>query len=1054
MKSIKSAVSFLAVLVLFTPPTLAQGTTGTLSGIVMDEEGNVVPDAAVTITNLATGAVRVVASGPRGRYEAAGLAPGSYSVRVEQVGFGTSVQTGVEVGLGTNVVVETTLKVGTVEEEIVVTAEVSGIDRTGATLGGLVDEKVIRELPLNARSFVQLTTLEPGVSEFKGVGEPTTTFPGSGRGLRIAVNGIRPEMNNYLIDGVDVGDAYNNSPGSAAGLFLGVETLREFQVLTGNYRAEHGRVGGAVINAVTRSGGNAFHGWAFEFHRNDSMNARNFFDEPGNKPDFERDQFGVGLSGPLAKDKTFFLVSYEGLREDLGTTVVSIVPDDDARLGILPDPANPGGTIQISIAPEILPYLALYPRASRDAVPGDGVAEAAFAFNQPTDQDFFTAKIDHRFTDSHSLSARFLTDEASVQRPLNYPQFALNETSDNLFFALEQQSIVSASLLNTARFGLSSTEFASADVETAPIDPSLSFIDGKDFGTLIVGGLTNLGVTTFGPFTSPAQDLAIVSDDVTFIKGRHSFKVGFNYRDFDIDETNTLLNNGLWNFFSLRNFLQNQPFAFLGYQVDGDFSASFRQELLGLYLQDDVRIGSNFTLNLGVRYEDNSVPTDADGEIANLVDPFNDATPTVGGPLVSDSNLDNLAPRLGFSWVPSKSGKTAIRGGAGMFYHQLGYSYFFRVLQYTPPFGGFGALPAPPVGPPFVAFPRIPPQFFPANIIFPTQFDLETPYLVHYNLNFQHELTKNLVLTVGYVGTRGKHLGRVTEINTFRPQEVDGEPFFVPGPRVNPNWVGLNVIDTNGSSWYDSFQVNLEKRYANGYQLQASYTYGDCKDNAPPMLRDVDTAPSIVMDAANPDRDLGPCNSDLEHNFVLHYTWDLPIGKNASGAMKRFLDGWQISGVISLRSGTPFTVENAFDRARTGKIGPFLTDRPDAVDGVDPILGGPVQYFDPAAFALQPAGFYGNSGRNALTGPSLQNWDVSFTKNTRLSDKVNLQLRLEVFNVLNHTNFAPPTGPGRIAFVGATPGPGAEGIPNPVAGRIFRTVTPARQFQLGAKLLF
>jgi hypothetical protein len=1043
------------LLVFLSPrPVAAQATTGTLSGTVSDEGRKAIADAAVSITQQSTGAVRVVSTGARGWYQAAGLAPGIYSVRVEQAGFEVSVQTDIAITLGGQTVVDTTLRVGAVEDEIVVTAEVSGIDRTGSTLAGLVDERTIKNLPLNARSFVQLTTLEPGVLEFKNVGEPVTTFPGSGRGLRISVNGIRPEMNNYLIDGVDVGDAYNNSPGSAAGLFLGVETLREFQVLTSNYTAEYGRVGGAIINAVTRSGGNDFKGWGFEFHRNESLNARNFFDPP-QKPEFERNQFGVGFSGPLVADRTFFLVSYEGLREDLGRTVVSVVPDDDARLGILPDPDNPGQSMNVAVSPVIQPYLDLYPRANRDAVPGDGVAEHAFAFNQPTDQDFFTLKIEQRFSDSNSLSARYIVDDASIERPLNFPQFAIREESTNQYLALEQLSVFSSSLLNTARLGFSRTEFDSRDTELGPIAPELSFIPGSDFGVLLVGGLTSMGITTFGPTNRPSQDLFTISDSVTWLKGSHSLRLGGSYQRFEIDETNSLLDNGLWNFFSLQNLLQNRPFAFLGLQTDSDITRETRQSLLGLFVQDDIKVGSNLTLNLGLRYERNTVPTEARDRVANLRDPLTDAVPTVGGDLVSDSNLDNIAPRVGFAWVPFQNGRTVVRAGGGLFYHQAGYGYFFRTLMYSPPFAGFGALPAPPVGPPFVAFPRIPPQFFPANIAFPTQFDLETPYVAQYNLSVQRELPADLVLTVAYVGSRGHHLGRVTEINTFRPREVNGEPFFVPGPRVNPSWVGLNVIDTNGRSWYDSFQLNLEKRFSRGYQFQASYSYGDCEDDSPPLLRDVESAPSIVMDVDNPDRDRGRCNSDIEHNFTLHYTWELPFGRKASGLKKKWLAGWQLSGVTSLRSGSPFTVENGFDRARTGKIGPFLTDRPDLVPGAgDIIQGGPVQYFDPSAFVLQPAGFYGNAPRNFLEGPSLQNWDVSIIKNTPLGDRLDLQLRLDVFNLFNHTNFSVPTGPGRLAFLGATPGPGAEGIPNPVAGRIFKTVTPARQLQLAAKLSF
>ncbi|GMR22372.1 MAG: TonB-dependent receptor [Acidobacteriota bacterium] len=1044
----------IALLLVFPGLVAAQGTTGTISGTVSDDQGSMVPGATITVTHLETGAVRTVTSGERGEYSVPGLALGNYVVRVELTGFETSVREGIELSLGRHAVVDTVLSVGAVTEQVVVIADARAVDTTGSTLGGLVDDVKIRDLPLNVRSFLQLTTLEPGVLEFRNVGEPTSTFPGSGRGLRIAVNGVRPEMNNYMIDGVDVGDAYNNSPGGASGLFLGVESLREFQVLTSTYTVEYGRVGGGIINAATRSGGSAFHGWGFEFHRNDSMNAKNFFDAEGSKPDFTRNQFGFGVSGPIVKDKTFFLVSYEGLREDLGRTIVSVVPDDNARMGIIPDPMNPGGTISVPVSPAIQPYLDLYPRANRDPNPGDGVAEHAFIFQQPTDEDFLTLRLDHQFSESNSMYARYIIDAASVDRPISFPQFAVVEESTNQFFVVEQQSVLSENLLNQFRFGFSRTRFQSLDTELTRIDPSLAFIDGNDFGTLIVGGLSNMGITTFGPTNTPTQNLFSFYDSASYFLGRHSLKFGGNFQSFNIKETNSLVDNGLWNFFSLGNFLQNRPFAFLGTQTDSDLTREYRQSLLGLFIEDDFRVASNFVLNLGLRWERNSVPTEADGKLANLVDPFNDAQTTVGDPIVDSSNLNNFSPRIGFNWDLRGDGKTSLRGGAGLYYHQVGYSYFFRSMMYSPPNTGFGALPG---FLPFVKFPRIPTRFFPANIVFPTQFDLETPRITQFNVNLQHEIIPSGVLTVGYVGSRGKFLGRVTEINTFRFTEVNGEKFFTPGPRVNPNWVGINLIDTQGSSTYDSLQIGFNKRFSQGYQFQASYTYGVCEDNAPPLLRDVESSSNIVMDALDLDSDRGPCNSDIRHNLVFNYSWHLPFGKDSDGVAKALLDGWQVTGITLLQSGTPFTVENGFDRARTGKLGPFLTDRPNVASGADdnPILGGPEQYFDPLAFELQPAGFYGNLGRNTLRGPSLNNWDVSFIKNNRLGDGgVNLQLRFEFFNIFNSTNFSVPTGPGRLAFLGAAPGPGAPGTRNPVAGRIFRTVTPARQFQFGIKVLF
>ncbi|MFQ5740935.1 MAG: carboxypeptidase regulatory-like domain-containing protein [Acidobacteriota bacterium] len=1057
------------LLVVSAPPLWAQVTTGTISGTVTDESGSLVPETTITLTHLATGTTRTVVTDSLGRYQVPGLALGSYEVKAEHSGFQAAIRTGIELAIGRHAVVDLTLRVGAVTEQIVVTADSSQVDTTGSTLAGLVDDKKIRDLPLNARTYVQLTTLEPGVQEFRGVGEPTSTFPGSGRGLRISLNGARPELNNYLLDGVDSGDAYNNAPGGAAGLLLGVETLREFQVLTNTYSAEFGRVGGGIINAVTRSGGNELHGTAFWFHRNDDLDARNFFDE-GGAPEFKRNQFGFVLSGPIKKDQTFFLVSYEALRERLGKTIVSVVPDAASRA---------------TGVPVVQPYLNLYPQATRDPNPTDGVGEFVFTATQPTREDFVTARIDHRFSDQDSLFVRYTFDDADVLRPLAFPQFAVADDSRNQYLTIEEQKIISPNLLNTFRFGFNRSRLAVQDTERTPIDPALSFIPGRAFGVLLVGGLSPMGITTFGPNTTPIQNLFDFTDNVAYTRGAHSVKFGGNVKRIQINETNSLLDNGLWNFFSLQNFLQGAPFAFLGLQTTASITRGFRQTLVGFFVQDDYKLHPQLTLNLGLRYEFTTVPTEHRGRIANIRDPFNDAAPFVGGDIVDNPSLGNIAPRIGFAWDPLGDGKTAVRGGFGMYHHQVGYNLFFRSFQFTPPFSGFGALPA---FLPFVNFPRIPTQFFPANIVFPTQFDLDTPTVLQYNLNIQREVVADMVFTIGYVGSRGYHLGRATEINTFQSQTINGQTAFPvpppptfgpPPPRVNPNWVGLNVIDTNGNSHYNSLQLGLNKRFSQGFQFQVSYTWSHSIDDSPPLLRDIENSGSIVMDALNRKRDRSDSDFDVRQNLTFNYTFDLPVGRNAVGAQRKLLHGWQLSGITTIKDGSPFTVENSFDRASTGKIGPFLTDRPNVAPGFsgNPILGGPNQYFDPAAFQLQPIidqngnvvtnptdcflnpavncfGLFGNAGRNSLVGPGLVNFDFSIVKNTEVSEKVNIQFRTEFFNLFNRANFSVPTGPGRVAFVGAIPAPGAPGIPNPVAGRIFKTVTPSRQIQFGLKIIF
>lgn len=1113
--TVLSCVSFLLATALVVSvavsPLRAQMTSATISGTVTDEAGLVIPGAVIIVTHKATGATRTITTDERGRYVVPGLPPGGYAVRTEREGFQVSVREGIELAVGSRAVIDVSLSVGAMTEQVVVTAEVPLVDTTSATMAGLVDEESMRTLPLNARSFVQLTTLETGVQEFKGVGEPTTTFPGSGRGIRIAINGARPEFNNYLIDGIDAGDAYNNSPGSAAGLFLGVETLREFQVLTNAYNAEFGRVGGGIINAVSRSGENQFHGTLFEFHRNDNLDARNFFDGT-EAPEFKRNQFGGVISGPIVEDQTFFLFSYEALRERLGKTILSVVPDDNARTGLLPDPNvvqpnDPLACVLIDpgvagVATTVQPFLnQLYNPANRDPRPCDGVGEFAFVFKQPTDEDFISGRIDHKISESDSIFVRYTFDDAEVLRPITSPQFAVSDNSQNQYLTAEWVRIISPTVLNTFRFGYNRSEFQVLDVQTTPVDPALSFNPTRDFGTILVGGLSPMGITTFGPNTSPTLNLLVFSDNVIWTRGAHSIKFGVNIKQFRINEINSLADNGLFNFFSLTDFLNGEEFAFLGLDpLASDPISTVTREvtntLFGFFVQDDFRLAPNFTLNLGVRYEFITVPKEKDGQTANLRNPLVDTALTVGDPVIDNPSLGNIAPRVGFAWDLFGNGKTALRGGGGIYYHQLGWNMFFRTFQFSPPFGGVTVLPG---FLPFVNFPIMSPAVLPPrppvdlrNVIFPTEFNIQQPTVYQYNLNIQHEILPDTVITVGYVGSRGTNLGRPTELNTFAPTTINGQIAFPvphspvcacvpPPPRVNPAWVSINQIDTGGNSYYNSLQISVNKRFSGNFQFQLSYTYSHSIDDAPPLLRDVESSASIVMDATDRQRDRGNSNFDIRQNLTFNYIYSIPYNGDTQSAKGKFLSGWEISSITTIKDGTPFTVENGFDRASSGKIGPFLTDRPNLAPGADnnPILGGPDQYFDPSAFLPQdlvladgtivvgPAqlacffdaltqcfGTYGSLGRNTLTGPGLVNFDISLIKDTKLSEEITLQVRSEFFNIFNRTNFATPTGPGRQAFVGAFPAPGALPVPNPVAGRIFKTVTTSRQIQFGIKLIF
>ena len=745
-------------------------------------------------------------------------------------------------------------------------------------------------------------------------------------------------------------------------------------------------------------------------------------------------------------------MSYEGLRERLGQTIVSTVPDANARNGSIPRQAP------IPVASNVRPFLALYPLPNGRNF-GNGTAEFTFNPTQPAREDFATVRLDHKFSDRDSFFVRYTIDDSDVLRPLASPLFATSDVSRNQYGTLQEQRVFSPVLLNTFRFGFNRSRFGSVDGARTSLDESLFFIGGKRFGTLLVGGLSPLGITTFGPVTAPTQNLFDVANDAVYFKGAHTFKAGVDIKRFQINETNDLIGNGLWNFFSLPNLLQAQPFAFLGESPASSFTRAYRQLLVGLYVQDDYKLKPRLTLNLGLRYEFVTVPTEANGRLATLRNPLTDAKASVGGDIVDNPSLHNFAPRVGFAWDPFGTGKTSVRSGFGIYYNQVGYNFFFRAFQYTPPVGEVGALPG---NLPFVTFPRQ--RIIPANLVFPTQFDLSTPNLLQYNFNIQHQVLPDLVVTLGYVGSRGIHLGRATEINTFPSRVVNGQKIFpVPPPppapspvRLNPNFASINLIDTGGNSHYNSLQLGVNKRFNRGLQFQVSYTWSRSIDDAPPLLRDVESSGSIVMDATDRKRDQGLSNFDIRHNLTFNYTYDLPFGAGARGAMGKLLAGWELSGITSITSGTPFTLENGFDRASTGKIGPFLTDRPNLRPGADnnPRRGGPDQYFDPSAFELQPAGQFGNLGRNTLIGPGLANVDFSLIKNTRVREKASIQFRAEFFNIFNRANFSVPTGSGRIAFLGAAPAPGAPGVSNPAAARIFKTVTSSRQIQFGLKLSF
>ncbi len=1055
--------------------TLAAQSTGIISGTITDETEAVLSGVNLEASNVATGITRSAITGGDGHFRLAGVALGEYEVRASLTGFQTAVTTRVAVDIGREAVVNLVLRIGEINQEVIVSGGAALVQTTSGAVSGLVDPAQIQDLPLNGRSFADLSVLEAGVSSFKNAvaSDPTSTAFG-GTGVRLVFNGMRPELNNIVVDGTDAIDAFGNAPGSAAGVLLGVDTVREFSTITSTYSAEYGRAAGGVIHVATRSGSNDFHGSLFWFHRNDNLDAANFFDAPINdpggrfigkdQPEFKRNQFGFTAGGPIVGDKTFFFGSYEGFRERLGLTSIATVPTEATRIGNLPSGPVP-------VNPEVEPFLALYPLPNgRDF--GDGRAEYLFGTASNTDEDFFVIKVDHYFSDSQSLFVRYSFDSADKKFPalgaLFGPQLFepfLTRDSQQQLVSVEHSTVLSSGALNVVHFGYNRAEQVEAQFPLHVL-PELSYLEGVQDGM----GLFNVqGLSTIGGWTKPPgttlQNMFQISDDFGWTAGNHSLKVGSVYKRFHYDD-NRFFQGGSFNFDCISGcappgppgrteMLAGFPVSVVKDLPETVYDTAQRFNVFGVYVQDDWRAHPRLTLNLGLRYEMMTDPYNQLGPVNNFRNPLVDSEPTI----VSDTPIEvaknNIMPRLGLAWDPFGDQKTAVRAGFGLFFQQLNEANLNFVFRLSQPPTRTILIGGPPTA---GAFPVIPyPDPFRPVIVFPLQSDAHSPYTMQWHLTMEREVFSGAVASVAYVGNRGVHLAAPTEIN-FKARTIldDGTAFFPPGPpiRVNPNYTAINLRDFGSDSHYHGLQVRFRKRYSRGFQVQASYTYSKTIDNSPPILRDLENSPTILFDWFQRNLDRSLSGFDVRNNFVLNFGYELPFGGSSSGAAQSLLEGWQVNGIVSLADGNPFTVQNSFDRTGTAAIGPFRHDRPDLESGGDnnPGGGSPDAYFNVNSLELQPTGFLGDLGRNTVIGPGLANVDFSLFKTTKLSEGTSLQFRAELFNVFNRANFATPTTQNRFAFVGANPD--GTGIPSGSAGRLTGTVITSRQIQFALKLLF
>jgi hypothetical protein len=1051
----------------------AQGVTSTIRGTITDSSGAVVTGAVVTVTNVTKGWNRATVSGANGDYELPQLPPAdTFSIAAELPGFKKEVRSGIVLQTGQQTRVDLALSAGQTSESVTVEAAASLVQSEDASVGTVVDERKIKELPLNGRQFWQLAQLVPNV--FPPTQNSSLGFRGG-----FNVSGHREVENNYVLDGVDNSDQATMQPTSRPS----VDGIQEFKVLTGVYNAEYGRYSGGQILVTTKSGSNDFHGTAYEFLRNSTMDARNFF-APQDVPAFRRNQFGASNGGRIVKNRTFYFATYEGLRLTNQVSGLASVPSSAVASGnfagqaAIKDPATgaafPNNVIPPSrINPISQALLKYFP-----APTGPGLSNNYnFSLMGDAQEDQFSVRIDQLVTAKNNLFVSYQFGQRNTLYQANNvcgsrltPGFGCTEPERTQGLAINDVHMFSPGLVNELRLGYNRirTNRFNEDANFGNVGLELGIPQpGPDApGNL---GLPQVSITGFATIGAPSNlpqgrrnNTYNIIDGLSWIRGSHTFKFGGDYKHFIYNYSDSALAtargsfsfNGLYTGNAFADFLLG---ALRSTSVNpGDPTVRTYATSSGFYAQDEWKIGRRLTLSYGVRYELSFPQKERLNKIATF-DPATGFVPVGTGELlnvdsagrlvnVGTSTIDaaawktkysNFAPRFGFAFRPFSDDKTVVRGGFGIFYNALfgtdaGVSSLFRGIPFranqtftntatqttatwTNPYPtGVGVA----VG-----------GYTPYGVAY----DIATPYVQQWTFGLQREIARDLVLETTYLGSKGTHLPLSRNIN--QPTPGAGP---IQSRRPYPQWGSISWMDSVGDSNYNSLSVRLERRYSQGISLLLAYTYSHSIDNGGGSgdgeggIQD----PRII--AAN----RGTSEFDITHRLVTSVVYNLPFGHGrAFGSTLPFLlrapiSGWEATGIATFQSGPPFTIFTSNDISNTGGA-----NRPFSVG--DPHLDNPTptRWFNTAAYSIAlPAGTfsYGNVGRNTLRADGTQNLDVGLFRNFALTERLGLQFRAEAFNVLNHANFGLPGG----------------NISSSNFGQVSQTSTSSRQIQLGLKVIF
>jgi hypothetical protein len=1072
-------------LTLAVPALQSQVVGGAIAGTVVDQSGATIDHASVVIRNEETGSQRQLMTDNGGSFAAPSIAIGTYSVTVGHDGFATEKRTGIVVVVGQAVQLRFTLYLGKVEQAVTVADKPQGVDTSTQQTEGLVNERQVKELPLNGRSYDELLTLNPSTVNYTDQRSGGIGTSNSSVGNMFSVSGRRPQDNLFLLNGIEYTGAslINVTPGGTSGQLLGVDAVREFNVVTDTYGASYGKRDGAQVSIVTTSGSNQLHGTAFEFVRNSILDSRNYFDL-ATIPEFQRNQFGGALGGPIRKNKLFLFGNYEGFRQNWGLSDVTLVPDNEARQGYIPNAAGVEQYVGVNSA--VAPLLNLWPVENGPELLSNGepsgIAEAYSHPPQHIGEDFGTTRFDDNLSDKDLLFAVYTADDSRANTPSANPLSYVNESLREQVASVQEQHVFSPSLLNTARFGYSRASYFFTGI--VPLSGVSGWVTGDPVGAIVISGstasngastITGAGANT-GSNNRTSRNLFTEDDHVYWTHGRNQVEAGVWLERVQSNDLLAQDQYGQASFSTETTFLQGTVATFT--LVPAPTELGWRSLEAAAFVEDTTKITPRLELRLGFRSESTDGWNEAQNRASNyaIVNGVLQTTPIVGGSALWTNRAKFLPnPRVGFAWDVLGNGKTAVRGGFGV-YHGLLDALDYRLDQ-TAPYNTAESIKKIAVSSLNFA-PGVPPSstatVSPSNV----QPDLATPTVLTWSLRIEQQIAPETALTVGYVGWHSYHQILSEDMNEPAPVFTSsGQVYYPSTTYVNPALANSTSWVSGGAGFYSALQIDVRRSYANGFQVRGNYTWSKNLDDGSAWNTSVSgNTPAYVEFPLEPKWDWGAAATDIRQAASFNASYDLPFGPNrhfqnlGPAPIALLAGGWTTSAIVSAQTGFPFSPQLGYNPPGNGDsrnpIRP--TWNPSFNGNLYPKTAG--EWFNPDAF-IQPTvsipngsggntiyGTYGNVKRDSLLGPHLTDVDFSAAKTTRIAERLKLQFRAEFFNILNHTNLLTPNEVVYSSAPAVTTSGGVQTVTpstvSPTAGVVTATSTTSRQIQFGAKLEF